>query len=50
MVHEPEPEPAPPFADAEFDAAAICVSIQYLTRPAAVLRDLGRVLAPAARW
>ena len=37
-----------PFAAAEFGAATVCVSIQYLTRPVAVLRDLGRVLAAGA--
>ena len=44
VVHDLNRTPRLPFADAEFDAAAICVSIQYLTRPVAVLRDLGRVL------
>ena len=44
VVHDLNRDPRLPFGDAEFDAAAICVSIQYLTRPAAVLRDLGRVL------
>ncbi|HEX8658935.1 MAG TPA: methyltransferase domain-containing protein, partial [Hymenobacter sp.] len=37
-----------PFADAEFDGAAICVSIDYLTQPVAVLRELARVLRPEA--
>ena len=32
------------FDTGEFDAAAICVSIQYLTQPVAVLREVGRVL------
>jgi len=32
------------YATDEFDGAAICVSIQYLTQPVAVLRELGRVL------
>ena len=40
VVHDLNRTPRLPFADAEFDAAAICVSIQYLTRPVAVLRDL----------
>ena len=44
VVHDLNRNQRLPFADAEFDAAAICVSIQYLTRPVAVLRDLGRVL------
>ena len=35
-----------PFGDAAFDAAGITVSIDYLTRPVEVLRDLGRVLVP----
>ena len=37
-----------PFADGEFDGAAICVSIQYLTRPVEVLREVSRVLRPGA--
>ena len=41
-------EPSLPFADGEFDGAAICVSIQYLTQPIAVLREIGRVLKPNA--
>ena len=41
-------EPILPFDDAEFDGCGICVSIDYLTRPIEVLRDLGRVLKPAA--
>jgi SAM-dependent methyltransferase len=35
-----------PFPDASYDAAGITVSIDYLTRPVEVLRDLGRVLTP----
>ena len=38
--------PRLPFGDAEFDAAAICVSVDYLTRPVEVLRECGRVLRP----
>jgi SAM-dependent methyltransferase len=37
-----------PFADAEFDGAGICVSVQYLTQPVAVFREVGRVLRPGA--
>lgn len=36
------------FSDAEFDGCAICVSIDYLTRPVEVLREVGRVLEPGA--
>ena len=32
--------------DASIDAAMICVSIQYLQQPVAVLRDVARVLRP----
>ncbi len=40
--------PVLPFGDNEFDAATICVSIQYLTSPIAVMRELERVLRPDA--
>jgi len=36
--------PRLPFGPAEFDAAAICVSVDYLTRPVDVLRECGRVV------
>jgi hypothetical protein len=35
-----------PLADASIDAAMICVSIQYLRQPVAVLREVCRVLRP----
>lgn len=38
--------PRLPFAAGRYDAAGITVSIDYLTDPVAVLRDLGRVLVP----
>jgi len=37
-----------PLATASVDAAMICVSIQYLQQPVAVLRDVRRVLRPGA--
>jgi len=40
--------PELPFADAEFDGAGICVSVQYLTQPVRVLREISRVLRPGA--
>ena len=46
IVHDLNVEPQLPLADASFDAATICVSIDYLTRPTAVLRDIARVLTP----
>jgi SAM-dependent methyltransferase len=36
-----------PLADASVDAATVCVSIQYLQQPVAVVRELARVLRPA---
>jgi SAM-dependent methyltransferase len=48
IVHDLNTEPLLPFSDREFDAAAICVSMQYLVQPVVVLRDLARVLVPHA--
>jgi SAM-dependent methyltransferase len=36
------------FAEGEFDGAAICASIQRLTRPRELIREVGRVLKPGA--
>lgn len=47
-VQDLNEHPVLPYADAEFDAAGICVSVQYLTRPVEVLREVGRVLRPGA--
>jgi SAM-dependent methyltransferase len=41
-------DPRLPFGDAEFDACGVCVSIDYLTRPVEVLREVGRVLKAGA--
>ena len=41
-------DPVLALADNSFDAAMICVSIQYLQQPVAVLREVGRVLRPGA--
>ena len=41
-------EPRLPYGDAELDGAGLCVSIDYLTQPVAVLREAGRVLRPGA--
>lgn len=37
-----------PFADQQFDAVICTASVEYLTRPVAVMRELGRVLKPGA--
>jgi SAM-dependent methyltransferase len=44
VVHDLNANPVLPFPDRSFDAAVICVSVQYLTDPVAVLRDLARVV------
>jgi SAM-dependent methyltransferase len=41
-------DPQLPFGEAEFDGVGICVSIDYLTDPVAVLREVGRVLKVSA--
>jgi SAM-dependent methyltransferase len=47
-VHDLNRDPRLPFADGEFDGAAICVAMRHLTRPVEVLREVGRVLRPGA--
>jgi SAM-dependent methyltransferase len=44
IVHNLNSNPQLPFGEAEFDGVGICVSIDYLTRPVEVLREVGRVL------
>jgi SAM-dependent methyltransferase len=41
-------KPTLPYGNCEFDGAAICGAIQHLTRPAEVIREIGRVLRPGA--
>jgi SAM-dependent methyltransferase len=48
VVQDLNHTPELPFESGAFDAATICVSIQYLTQPSVVLRDLGRVLREGA--
>lgn len=48
VVHDLNAQPQLPFADAAFDGAIICVSIQYLTSPFTVLRELARVMRPGS--
>ena len=40
--------PTLPFDDASFDAVTCCVSVDYLTRPLKVFREVVRVLRPGA--
>ncbi|MFI4948591.1 MAG: class I SAM-dependent methyltransferase [Alphaproteobacteria bacterium] len=46
LVQNLNRDPVLPLADASIDAAMICVSVQYLEHPAAVLREVARVLRP----
>ena len=46
MLHDLNTEPRLPCADATFDAVVCTVSVEYLTNPFAVFRELGRVLRP----
>jgi SAM-dependent methyltransferase len=48
LVQNLNEQPSLPYADGEFDGAGICVSVQYLTQPAAVFAELARVLRPGA--
>lgn len=48
VVQSLNKNPKLPYGDAEFDAAGICVSVQYLTQPVAVFAELARVLRPGA--
>ena len=48
IVQNLNTNPGLPFGEAEFDGVGICVSIDYLTRPVEVLREVGRVLRVGA--
>jgi SAM-dependent methyltransferase len=48
IVQNLNTNPQLPFGDGEFDGCGLCVSIDYLTRPVEVLREVGRVLKVAA--
>jgi SAM-dependent methyltransferase len=46
LVHDLNADPQLPYEDAAFDAALICVSVQYLVRPVEVFREVACVLRP----
>jgi SAM-dependent methyltransferase len=48
ITHDLNLDPTLPFEDASFDAALCCVSIQYLTRPVEVFKEVARTLKPGA--
>lgn len=49
-LHDLNAVPKLPFADAAFDAAVCCVSVDYLVRPVEVFREVGRVLRPGGAF
>jgi len=46
VVHDLNIDPALPYTDASFDAVVCSLSVEYLTRPVEVLREVARVLQP----
>lgn len=48
VVQNLNTNPHLPFGDAEFNGVGICVSIDYLTQPVEVVREVGRVLKVGA--
>lgn len=49
VVQDLNRDPVLPFADGTYDDAVCCVSVDYLTRPVEVFREVARVLAPGGR-
>lgn len=49
VVQDLNANPRLPFADAEFDTVICTVSVEYLTRPLEVFREIARVLRPGGR-
>jgi SAM-dependent methyltransferase len=50
IVHDLNADPRIPLPAESVDDAVCCVSIDYLTQPVAVLRDVARVLRPGGRF
>lgn len=48
LVQDLNATPALPFRAGAFDGVALCVSVQYLTKPVEVFREIARVLKPGA--
>jgi FKBP-type peptidyl-prolyl cis-trans isomerase 2 len=48
-VQDLNADPSLPYPDAEFDLAVCSLSVEYLVRPLAVMRELSRVLQPGGR-
>jgi len=50
VVHDLNDDPRLPFAEAAFDGAVCCVSVDYLTRPVEVFAEVARVLRPGGAF
>ena len=48
VLHDLNADPELPWTDGQFDAAVCTASVEYLTSPVQVFRQLGRVLRPGA--
>jgi len=49
-VHDLNANPTLPYAGASFDVALCAVSVQYLTQPVEVFREVGRTLVPGGTF
>jgi SAM-dependent methyltransferase len=47
VIHDLNADPQLPFEEATFDAVVVTVSIQYMTRPVDVFREVNRILKPS---
>jgi SAM-dependent methyltransferase len=50
VVHDLNADPRMPFDNESFDAVVCCVSVDYLTRPLEVFRDVARVIRPGGTY
>jgi SAM-dependent methyltransferase len=50
VVHDLNATPRMPFENESFDDVVCCVSVDYLTQPVEVFRDVARVLRPGGRF
>ncbi|MCZ6680599.1 MAG: methyltransferase domain-containing protein [Candidatus Poribacteria bacterium] len=50
VVYDLNANPTLPFADGEFAAVVLTVSVQYLTQPIEVFREVHRILLPGGRF
>ena len=50
IVHDLNADPRIPLPDESVDDVVCCVSVDYLTRPVEVFRDVARVLRPGGRF